>query len=140
MASSRRTLVLFLVLSFAHLLLMSVQVQARSGLPLIQAAAFSLFAAVQHGTSAVADTGQSLFSNYVALRGVAAENDALKKRILEIDAQGDVANCAVTEYVLGPGDGAKDGSLVLKAYNRTLPLKAQGTPVTTAPDAKVAAR
>jgi broad specificity phosphatase PhoE len=63
-----------------------------------------------------------------------------EKRILEIDAQGDVANCAVTEYVLGPGEGAKDGSLVLKVYNRTLPLKAQGTPVTTAPDAKVAAR
>ena len=87
MASSRRTLVLFLVLSFAHLLLMSVQVQARSGLPLIQAAAFNLFAAVQHATSAVADTSQSLFSNYVALRGVAAENDALNKRILELEGQ-----------------------------------------------------
>ena len=83
MASSRRTLVLFLVLSFAHLLLMSVQVQARSGLPLIQATAFSLFAAVQHATSSVADAGQSFWSNYLALRGVAAENDALHKRVLE---------------------------------------------------------
>ena len=87
MASSRRTLVLFLVLSFAHLLLMSVQVQARSGLPLIQAAAFSLFAAVQQVTSGVADTGQSFWSNYVALRGVAAENDALHKRVLELEGQ-----------------------------------------------------
>jgi rod shape-determining protein MreC len=85
LASSRRTLVLFLVLSFAHLLLMSVQVQARSGLPLIQAAAFNIFAAVQHATSAVADTGQSFWSNYVALHGVAAENDALKKRVLELE-------------------------------------------------------
>jgi rod shape-determining protein MreC len=87
LASSRRTLVLFLVLSFAHLLLMSVQVQARSGLPLIQAAAFSLFAAVQQATSAVADAGQSFWSNYLALRGVAAENDALHKRVLELEGQ-----------------------------------------------------
>ena len=82
MASSRRTLVLFLVLSFAHLLLMSVQVQSRSGLPLIQAAAFRLFAAVQQSTSAVADAGHSFWSNYLALRGVAAENDALHKRVV----------------------------------------------------------
>ena len=85
MASSRRTLVLFLVLSCAHLLLMSVQVQARSGLPLIQAAAFGMFAAVQQGTSAIADAGQSFWSNYLALRGVAAENDALKRRVLELE-------------------------------------------------------
>ena len=40
MGSTRRTLLLFLVLSFAHLLLMSVQMQARSGVPLFQAGAF----------------------------------------------------------------------------------------------------
>ncbi|MEO6222396.1 MAG: rod shape-determining protein MreC [Vicinamibacterales bacterium] len=66
---------------------MSVQVQARSGLPLIQAAAFTLFAGVQHATSAVADAGQSFWSNYLALRGVAAENDTLKKRVLELEGQ-----------------------------------------------------
>lgn len=85
MASTRRTLVLFLVLSFTHLLLMSVQVQARSGLPLIQAAAFGVFAGVQQATSAVADAGQSFWSNYLALRGVAAENDTLHKRVLELE-------------------------------------------------------
>lgn len=85
MASTRRTLVLFLVLSFAHLLLLSVQVQARSGLPLIQEAAFSVFAGVQHATSAVADAGYSFWASYVALRGVAAENDALRKRVLELE-------------------------------------------------------
>lgn len=85
MASPRRTLVLFLVLSFAHLLLMSVQVQARSGLPLIQAAAFSVFAGFHRATSGVADTAQSLWSNYVALSGAAAENDALRKRVLELE-------------------------------------------------------
>lgn len=85
MGSSRRTFVLFLALSFAHLLLMSVQVQTRSGLPFIQAAAFSVFAGVQHAMSAVADAGHSFWSNYLALRGVAAENDALKRRVLELE-------------------------------------------------------
>jgi 2,3-bisphosphoglycerate-dependent phosphoglycerate mutase len=61
-------------------------------------------------------------------------------RILAINAQGDVANCSVTEYVHGPSDSGKDGALVLKAYNRTLPLEQQGAPVTTAPDATVARR
>ena len=46
MGSTRRTLLLFLVLSFAHLLLMSVQMQARSGVPLFQAGAFGVFAAI----------------------------------------------------------------------------------------------
>ena len=66
--------------------------------------------------------------------------DLDEERILAIDAKGDVANCAVTEYVLGPSDSGKDAALVLRDYNRTLPLEQQGAPVTTAPDAKVAPR
>lgn len=87
MGSTRRTLALFLVLSFAHLLLMSVQVQSRSGLPLIQAAAFSVFAGVQRVTSGVADGLGSLWSHYVALRGVAGDNDALRARVLALEGQ-----------------------------------------------------
>lgn len=85
MASFRRTLALFLVLSFVHVLLISAQVQSKSGMPVIQAATFSVFASIQHFTSGIADLGQSFWSNYVALRGVAAENDALKKRVLELE-------------------------------------------------------
>jgi probable phosphoglycerate mutase len=58
--------------------------------------------------------------------------------ILAIDAQADVANCAVTEYALEP---AKDGgSLVLQKYNFVAPLEREGAPVTSKPDASVAAR
>jgi len=85
LASPRRTLILFLVLSFAHLLLMSVQVQARSGLPLIQAAAFGVFARVQLTADAMAGLSGSFWSNYVALRGAAAENAALRQRVLELE-------------------------------------------------------
>jgi hypothetical protein len=38
------------------------------------------------------------------------------------------------------GVRSKEGSLVLVRYNETAPLHAQGAPVTTASDAKVAAR
>lgn len=87
MASSRRTLVLFLALSSFHLFLMSVQVQARSGMPLIQAAAFSVFAGIQHATAGVSDAVRSFWSNYLALQGVAAENEALRQRILALEGQ-----------------------------------------------------
>ena len=61
-----------------------------------------------------------------------------EKTILAIDAEGDVANCAVTEYVF---DGKKDGgALVLTKYNFVAPLEREGAPVTSSPDANVAAR
>lgn len=87
MGNTRRTLVLFLVLSFGHLLLMSVQVRTRSGMPLLHAAAFGVFAGVQHFTAGLADMGQSFWSNYVALRGVVAENDALQRQVLALEGQ-----------------------------------------------------
>ena len=85
MASFRRTLALFLALSFVHVLLISAQVQSKSGMPVIQAATFGVFASIQHFTSGIADLGHSFWSNYVSLRGAAAENDALKKRVLELE-------------------------------------------------------
>lgn len=61
-------------------------------------------------------------------------------RVLAIDRQGDVANCGVTEYGYQDHGRTKEGSLVLLRYNETAPLEREGAPVTTAPDAKVAAR
>lgn len=52
-------------------------------------------------------------------------------QILEIDSQGDVANCGVTEYCCADGKG-----LSLVRYNHVAPLKAEGTAVTAAPDKK----
>lgn len=54
--------------------------------------------------------------------------------ILKIDAEGDVANCGVTTYRRGRA------GLELAGYNFVAPLIAEGAPVTTAPDAKVAMR
>ena len=58
---------------------------------------------------------------------------------LAIDAEGDVANCGVTEYAF-TADAGKDGGLVLQRYNFVAPLERAGAPVTSEPDANVAAR
>ena len=55
--------------------------------------------------------------------------------ILAIDAEGDVANCGVTTYSRN-----RQGGLTLEVYNFVAPLDDEGAPVTSAPDAKVAAR
>lgn len=59
--------------------------------------------------------------------------------ILAIDRQGDVANCAVTEYRFEPSLGPH-GGLVLERYNFVTPLEEAGAPVTSEPDLNVAAR
>jgi len=57
--------------------------------------------------------------------------------ILAIDAQGDVANCGVTEYRFDE-TGGPSGRLSLSRYNFTAPLERAGAPITTAADAPVA--
>jgi probable phosphoglycerate mutase len=62
-----------------------------------------------------------------------------EQAIIAIDAEGDVANCAVTEYGF-EAEGEGTGSLVLRRYNFVAPLEQEGAPVTREPDANVAAR
>lgn len=59
--------------------------------------------------------------------------------ILAIDKQGDVANCAVTEYRFDSSFG-RNGGLVLERYNVTAPMEEEHEAVTRAPDQIVAAR
>lgn len=65
--------------------------------------------------------------------------DMTEAEILAIDAAGDVANCSVTEYGFQPREGTT-GKLVLERYNFVAPVAASGAPVTSEPDANVAAR
>jgi probable phosphoglycerate mutase len=61
-----------------------------------------------------------------------------EEEILAIDAEGDVANCSVTEYCTEVRTSVS--GLQLVRYNFTTPLEREGTQVTSAPDANVAAR
>jgi probable phosphoglycerate mutase len=62
-----------------------------------------------------------------------------EEEILAIDRGQDVANCSVTEYRFD-GSAGPNGELKLFRYNFTAPLEREGAPVTTEPDAAVAAR
>jgi len=83
----RRTLSLLAVVSLGHVLLISAQVQTRRGLPAIQALTYNVFAGVQRVTDSVAGGVRSLWTRYVGLWGVAAENDTLRRRIAELEGQ-----------------------------------------------------
>lgn len=52
-----------------------------------------------------------------------------EEQILAIDHEGDVANCAITEYRFDPNAG-KRGDFVLERYNYVTPLHEDGTKVT----------
>ena len=60
-------------------------------------------------------------------------------QILDIDRQGDVVNCGVLQYEFEPDD-EKECVPRLVCYNFAAPLIEEDAPVTSAPDAMVAAR
>jgi broad specificity phosphatase PhoE len=55
-------------------------------------------------------------------------------QILAIDAQGDVANCSITDYMLDR-HAEKTTPLQLRRYNWTVPLERAGASITRSPDA-----
>lgn len=62
-----------------------------------------------------------------------------EQQILDIDAQGDVPNCAVTVYrAVSPARGRTDAGMQLVQANFLAPLRHAQTPVTRAPDVPVA--
>jgi rod shape-determining protein MreC len=83
----RRTGVLLFVVMMAHVFLISVQVQSKSGVPVLQAVTFGAFARVQGGTSSALHGGRNFWDNYIALRGARAENEALHQQVTELEVR-----------------------------------------------------
>ena len=82
----RQTFSLLIVTCLGHVLLISAQVQSKSGLPVLQSAAFGVFSRVQSIAGGAADSTGSIWSHYFALRGAAVENDTLRRRVLDLEA------------------------------------------------------
>lgn len=80
----RRTGVLLLVMIVLQLVLISAQVQSKSGVPVFQAVTFGAFARVQGGTSGVLRSIENVWGDYIWLRGVRAENEALRKQVTDL--------------------------------------------------------
>jgi len=83
----RRTVYLLLVISVGQVLLISAQVQSKSGLPLLEALGVGVFARIQRTTAWVADGTHDLWAHYFALRDAAVENDRLRERVIELEGQ-----------------------------------------------------
>ena len=83
----KRTGYVLLGLMIGQVLLVSWQVQTRSGTRVLQAVAFEMFSRVQHGTASAVNGTRGLWSNYVALRGVRVENADLKRRLAALEVQ-----------------------------------------------------
>jgi rod shape-determining protein MreC len=70
---------LFLALMLGHVVLISAQVNSRSGVPLLEAATFGVFSEVQRGTSGGISVFRRIWNGYVGLREVRAENESLRR-------------------------------------------------------------
>lgn len=62
-----------------HVILISAQVNTRTGIPLLRVVTFGAFAEVQRGTMTTVDRVRGLWTGYVDLRAVEAENAALRQ-------------------------------------------------------------
>src|SRR3954471_6260919 len=95
----KRTGWLFFIVMIVQLLLVSAQVQTRTGTRVLQAVAFEVFSRVQGGTAMMVNGTRGLWGNYFALRGVRVENEQLKRRVgaLEVQLQQEHALAARSE-------------------------------------------
>ena len=83
----QRTGYLFLAVMLGHVILISAQVNTRRGVPVLQVITFGLFAEVQRMSSAMVSSVRGGWTNYVSLRDVNAENEALKRQLAEAQVQ-----------------------------------------------------
>jgi rod shape-determining protein MreC len=74
---------LFLAVLLGHILLISAQVNSRSGVPVLESVTFGFFAEVQRVTSAVVSGVGRAWNGYVGLQDVGAENEVLKQQLAE---------------------------------------------------------
>lgn len=83
----QRTGYLFLAVLLGHVILISAQVQSRSGVPVLEAVTFGVFSRVQAAVSGVIYGVRDTFGSYFALRGVRAENEVLRKQVAELEVR-----------------------------------------------------
>jgi rod shape-determining protein MreC len=72
---------LFLAVTLGHILLISAQVNSRSGVPVLERMTFGVFSELQRGLSGGLFGVRNAWSGYIGLRRVKAENDELKRQL-----------------------------------------------------------
>src|SRR3990170_6571028 len=79
----QRAVLLLAAVVLGHIILISAQVNSRAGVPVLEQVTLGLFSEVQRAAAAAVDGVRGAWNGYVDLRGVQAENLALKA---EVDA------------------------------------------------------
>ena len=74
---------LFLAVMLGHVLLISAQVNSRSGVPVLEAVTFGVVAEVQRGISAGFSAVRRVWSGYVGLRNLKSTNEELTRQLEE---------------------------------------------------------
>lgn len=82
-----RSGLLFLAVVVGHVILISSQVHARTGVPVLEAVTFGAFAWVQHGTAGFVRGVRDVWGGYIDLRGARTENEALRSRMAELEVR-----------------------------------------------------
>ena len=83
----RRTGVLFGVVMLAQVLLVSAQVQSRSGVRVLSLVTFEVFSRIERATFGAISGTRGVWDNYFALRGVRAENEALRRQVADLEVR-----------------------------------------------------
>ena len=83
----QRTGYLFLAVMLGHVILISAQVQSKSGVRVLEAVTFGVFARVQGAAASVINGVRGGWGNYIALRGVRAENESLHKQVADLQVR-----------------------------------------------------
>jgi rod shape-determining protein MreC len=78
---------LFLAVVLGQIILISAQVSSHSGVPVLEAVTFGIFAEVQRATSGLVTGVRHVWGGYVGLRHVKAENEELKRRLAAAEIQ-----------------------------------------------------
>jgi rod shape-determining protein MreC len=75
----QRSGLLFLAVTLGQILLISAQVNTKSGVPVIERVTFGVFSEVQRGLSGGFAGIRNVWTGYIGLRHLKVENDALKR-------------------------------------------------------------
>lgn len=83
----RRTGSLFLLAVVGHLILISAQVNTRAGVPILSAVTFGALAEVERAAALLFGAIRGVWTGYVDLRGVQAENEVLKRELSDLQVR-----------------------------------------------------
>jgi len=79
----QRTGYLFLAVMLGHILLISAQVNSRSGVPVLEAVTFGIVSEVQRAVTSVVSGVRRVWNGYIGLRNLKQENDELRRQLAD---------------------------------------------------------